>query len=137
MISRPRAQSLPALTRSSEKSANRSMVDDLDAAIRARGDARRREDAARRTSKRTAKAAQGTHLLSMPRMAGLMTAGALLGSATALAGALGIQPRSLRAKTGAERGVSCDDLRAAADALEARAALMIEHAAKLRGQVQA
>lgn len=134
MIAKPWAQSPPG---SSEEPADRSAFEDLDAAIRARGDARRREDAARRMSKRTAKAAQVTHLLSVPRMAGLMTAGALLGTATALADALGIQPRSLRAKIGAERGVSCDDLRAAADALEARAALMIEHAAKLRAEVQA
>ncbi len=68
----------------------------------------------------------------MPRMAALMKAGALLGSAAALADALGIQPRSLRAKTGAERGVSGDDLRAAADALDARAAQMIEHAINMR-----
>ncbi len=116
--------------------AHLSSVADLDAAMRARGDARRlqeEQDAAkRRASKRTAKAAHASHLIAMPRMAALMKAGALLGSAAALADALGIQPRSLRAKTGAERGVSCDDLRAAADALEARAAAMIEHAAKLR-----
>ena len=136
MIAKPGTQSPADTTSNSKNPADRSKVDDLDAAIRARGDARRRQEATRRTSKRTAKAARVTHLLSVPRMAGLMTAGALLGSATALADALGIQPRSLRAKTGAERGVSCDDLRAAAKALEARAALMIEHAAKLRGQVQ-
>lgn len=114
---------------------------ELDTAMRARGDARRQQEAVdetkRRASKRTAKAAYATHLLSVPRMAGLMKAGALLGSAAALAEAMGIEPRSLRAKTGAERGVSCDDLRAAADALDARAALMIEHAAKLRREVMA
>lgn len=120
------------------KPAHLSSIADLDAAMRARGDARRRqeeEDAAkRRASKRTAKAAQVSHLVTMPRMAALMKAGALLGSATALADALGIQPRSLRAKTGAERGVSSDDLRAAADALDARAAQMTEHAAKMRAE---
>ncbi|KHA63421.1 hypothetical protein [Sphingomonas sp. Ant20] len=68
-------------------------------------------------------------------MVGLMQAGVLLGSAKALADALGIQPRSLRKKTDSERGVSCEDLIAAADALDARAALMIEHAAKLRAEV--
>ena len=111
---------------------------DLDAAMRARGDARRQQEAAdeakRKAAKRASKAAHTTHLLSVPRMAGLMKAGVLLGSAAALAEAMGIEPRSLRAKTGAERGVSCDDLRAAADALDARAALMVEHAAKLRAE---
>ena len=118
--------------------AHLSSVADLDAAMRARGDARRQQEAAdeakRKAAKRTAKAAHTTHLLSVPRMAGLMKAGVLLGSAAALAEAMGIEPRSLRAKTGAERGVSCDDLRAAADALDARAALIIEHAAKLRAE---
>ncbi len=120
------------------KPAHLSTVADLDAAIRARGDARRvqeEQDAAKRlASKRTAKAAQASYLIAMPRMAALMKAGVLLGSATALADALGIQPRSLRAKTGAERGVSGNDLRAAADALDARAALMIEHAANMRAE---
>ena len=123
------------------KPAHLSTVDDLDAAMRARGDARRaqeaRDEAKRRASKRTAKAAQVTHLLSVPRMAGLMKAGVLLGSAAALAEAMNIEPRSLRAKTGAERGISCDDLRAAAEALDARAALMVEHAAKLRAEATA
>jgi hypothetical protein len=121
------------------KPAHLSTTADLDAVMRARGDARRRreaeEEAKRRASKRTAKAAQVTHILSVPRMVGLMRAGALLGSAKALAEALSIQPRSLRAKTESERGISCADLRAAADALDARAALMIEHAAKLRAEV--
>ncbi len=115
-----------------------SSMADLDAAMRARGDARRQQEAAdeskRKAAKKASKAAHTTHLLSVPRMAGLMKAGVLLGSAAALAEAMGIEPRSLRAKTGAERGVSCDDLRAAADALGARAAAMIEHAAKLRAE---
>ncbi len=111
---------------------------EFDAAMQARGDARRRHEAEtlakRRAAKRAANAAQASHLVSMPRMAALIKAGALLGSAAALADALGIQPRSLRAKTGAERGVSSDDLRAAADALDARAAAMVEHAAKMRAE---
>ncbi|WP_156350049.1 hypothetical protein [Sphingomonas sp. Leaf20] len=119
------------------KPAHLSSMADLDAAMRARGDARRQQEAAeqakRKAAKRASKAAH-THLLSVPRMAGLMKAGALLGSAAALAEAMNIEPRSLRAKTSAERGVSCDDLRAAADALDARAALMVEHAAKLRAE---
>lgn len=118
--------------------AHLSTTADLDAAMRARGDARRRQEAddlaKRRASKRASKAAHTSHLLSVPRMAGLMKAGALLGSAAALAEAMGIEPRSLRAKTGAERGVSSEDLCAAADALDARAAAMIEHAAKLRAE---
>ncbi|KQN12020.1 hypothetical protein [Sphingomonas sp. Leaf28] len=120
------------------KPAHLSNMADLDVAMRARGDARRKreadDEARRQASKRTAKAAHTTHLLSVPRMAGLMKAGALLGSAAALAEAMGIEPRSLRAKTAAERGVSCDDLRAAADALDDRAAAMIEHAEKLRAE---
>ncbi len=120
------------------KPAHLSSMADLDAAMRARGDARRQQEAAdeskRKAAKKAAKAAHTTHLLSVPRMAGLMKAGVLLGSAAALAEAMAIEPRSLRAKTGAERGVSCDDLRAAADALDARAAAMIEHAAKLRAE---
>ena len=126
--------------RDAAKTAHLSSVADLDAAMRARGDARRQQEAAdeakRKSTKRASKAAHTTHLLSVPRMAGLMKAGALLGSAAALAEAMGIERRSLRAKTGAERGVSCDDLRAAADALDARAALIIEHAAKLRAEIQ-
>jgi DNA-binding transcriptional regulator YdaS (Cro superfamily) len=123
------------------KPAHLTTVADLDAVMRARSDARRRqeaEDKARRLAvRRTAKAAQTSHILSVPRMVGLMQAGVLLGSAKALADALGIQPRSLRKKTDSERGVSCEDLRAAADALDARAALMIEHAAKLRAEAVA
>ena len=124
--------------RDAAKPAHLSSVADLDAAMRARGDARRQQEAddeaKRKATKRAAKAAHTTHLLSVPRMAGLMKAGVLLGSAAALAEAMGIEPRSLRAKTSADRGVSCDDLRAAADALDARAAAMIEHAAKLRAE---
>jgi hypothetical protein len=128
-----------ALTRA-VKPAHLSTIADLDAAMRERGDARRRqeaEDKARRlAARRTAKAAQTSHILSVPRMVGLMQAGVLLGSAKALADALGIRPRSLRKKTDSERGVSCEDLRAAADALDARAALMIDHAAKLRAEAK-
>jgi hypothetical protein len=116
--------------------AHLSTVEDLDAVMRARSDLRREQEAQalakRRASKRTANAAQASHLIAMPRIAALIKAGKLLGSATALAEVLGIQPRSLRAKTDADRGVSCDELRTVADALDARAALMIEHAAKLR-----
>ena len=111
---------------------------DLDAAMRARGDARREQEATvlakRRASKRAANAAQASHLIAMPRIAALIKAGKLLGSATALAEVLSIKPRSLRAKTDADRGVSCEELRTVADALDARAALMVEHAAKLRAE---
>ncbi|TCP91871.1 hypothetical protein C8J42_103563 [Sphingomonas sp. PP-CE-1A-559] len=113
---------------------------ELNSAMRERGDARRKQEAEdeakRRTSKRAAKAAHTSHMLSVPRMAGLMKAGALLGSALALAEALSINPRSLRAKLTADRGVSSDDLEAAAAALEARAGQMIDHAAKLRAECQ-
>jgi len=120
------------------KPAHLSTVADLDAAMRARGDARRQQEAQdeakRLAARRTSKAAHTSHILSVPRMVGLIRAGELLGSAKALAEALSIQPRSLRKKTDSDRGVSCEDLRAAADALDARAALMVEHAAKLRAE---
>jgi hypothetical protein len=127
--------------RCAAKLAHLSTVEDLDAVMRARGDARRQQEAAdaakRLASKQAAKAAHTSHMLSVPRMAGLMKAGVLLGSAAALAEAMNIEPRSLRAKIGAERGIACDDLRAAAEALDARAALMVEHAAKLRAEATA
>lgn len=120
------------------KPAHLSNMADLDAAMRARGDARREQEATvlakRRASKRAANAAQASHLIAMPRIAALIKAGKLLGSATALAEVLSIKPRSLRAKTDADRGVSCEELRTVADALDARAALMVEHAAKLRAE---
>lgn len=114
-------------------------VADLDAVMTERRDSRRRQEAEelakRRASRRTAKAAQTSHLVAMPRIAALIKAGKLLGSATALAEVLGIQPRSLRAKTDADRGVSCEELETVAAALDARAAEMIQHAAKLRAEV--
>lgn len=112
---------------------------ELDAAFGARAAARRQrdaEDAARRAAKRAANPAR-SQLIAMPRMAALMKAGALLGSAKALAEALGIADRTLRAKTGAERGVTDDDLRAAADALDLRAAALTQHAQKLRHEAGA
>lgn len=109
---------------------------EFDAAMQARGDARRRQRAEalarRRAAKRTANAAHASHLIAMPRIAALIKAGKLLGSATALAEVLGIQPRSLRAKTDADRGVSSAELKTVAAALDARAAQMIEHAANMR-----
>ena len=121
--------------------AHLSTIEELDAIMRARGDLRRQQEAEalakRRASKRTANAAQASHLIAMPRIVALVKAGKLLGSATALAEVLGIQPRSLRAKTDADRGVSCEELRTVADALDARAAAMIEHAAKLREEAVA
>ena len=120
------------------KPAHLSTAADLDAVMLARGDLRRKQEAQalakRRASKRTANTAQASHLIAMPRIAALIKAGKLLGSATALADVLGIQPRSLRAKTDADRGVSCEELCTVAEALEARAAAMIEHAAKLRAE---
>ena len=117
-----------------------STIEDLDTVMRVRGDLRRQQEAEalakRRASKRAANAAQASHLIAMPRIAALIKAGKLLGSATALAEVLGIQPRSLRAKTDADRGVSCEELRAVATALDARAAAMIEHAAKLRAEAE-
>ena len=109
--------------------------------MQARGDERRAREAVeaakRRTAKRAAQAAHATHLIAMPRIAALMKAGMLLGSAQDLADALGINARSLRKKTDAERGVSDADLRAAAGALEARAILLTQHAQKLRDEASA
>ena len=68
----------------------------------------------------------------MGRMMGLETAATLMGGKGQLAAELAIQPRTLRAKLSADRGVSNVDLMLAASALEARAAKMIEHANKLR-----
>lgn len=112
---------------------------ELDAAFGARANARRQRDAeesARRAAKRAANPARSS-LIAMPRMAALMKAGALLGSAKALAEALGIADRTLRAKTGAERGVTNDDLLLAAAALDARAAALTQHAQKLRDEAGA
>ncbi|WP_203310480.1 hypothetical protein [Sphingomonas beigongshangi] len=77
-------------------------------------------------------AAKAAHSLSVVRMMGLTTAATMLGGQVELAEAMGIQPRSLRAKFSADRGISNDDLTAAAAALEARAARLTDHARKLR-----
>lgn len=53
----------------------------------------------------------------------------------ALANALGIEPRSLRAKLSADRGVSDDDLRVAAKALEMHAAATLRLATKISDHV--
>ncbi len=123
------------------KPAHLSTVEDLDAIMRVRGNLRRQREAdalaKRRTSKRAANAAEVSYLIAMPRIAALIKAGKLLGSATALAEVLNIKPRSLRAKTDAARGVSCEELRAVADALDARAAALIRHAQKLRCEADA
>lgn len=55
-----------------------------------------------------------------------------LGGQEALAAALGIQVRSLRAKFSADRGVSDADLRATAAAMDARVAEIAAKAAKIR-----
>lgn len=55
---------------------------------------------------------------------GMLTRAAGLLGQTALAGALGIEPRSLRAKLSVDRGVGDHDLRLAAAALTARAATL-------------
>ena len=70
-------------------------------------------------------------------MMGLTTAATMLGGQGELAEALGIQPRSLRAKLSAERGVSSADLRSAADALDAHAKRIMAHAEKLRAEAAA
>lgn len=73
-----------------------------------------------------------THLA---RMMLLERAAVFAGGQDRLAEALGIKGRSLRKKFSADRGVSDDDMELAALAMEARAAEIIAHAAKLRAQV--
>jgi len=73
--------------------------------------------------------------IGIRRMMGLETAAAMLGGQGPLAVALGIEPRSLRAKLSADRGVSDADLLFAAAAIETRAAKLLAHAQKLRDEV--
>ncbi|MBB5714754.1 hypothetical protein FHS94_001590 [Sphingomonas aerophila] len=70
--------------------------------------------------------------MSVARMMGLDTAGKMLGGHERLGDALAIQPRSLRAKLAGDRGISAADLIATAEALDARADRVREHARKLR-----
>lgn len=79
----------------------------------------------------TGKAVRSAKIVSVIRMTGLATAADMLGQEQ-LAEALGIKDRSLRTKITATRGVSDQDLIAAAIALEGTAARMLEHACKLR-----
>ena len=83
------------------------------------------------TDRRTANPAQQPRCLM--RMTGLETAVSMIGTQGKLAEAMGIEPRSLRAKLTAERGVADGDLLAAATALDARADHIRDHARKLRG----
>ena len=69
-------------------------------------------------------------------MMGLATASMMLGGHDKLAEALDIQPRSLRAKLNADRGVSNSDLLSAAAALDERAGKIVAHAQKLRDEAQ-
>ncbi len=80
----------------------------------------------------TVKAAHPATVTNMARMMGLTTAAKLLGGQPELAEAMGIQPRSLRAKLTADRGVSNADLVATALALEMHADRIRDHARKLR-----
>jgi hypothetical protein len=82
------------------------------------------------------KPARRGHPVGIRRMVGLETAAGMLGGQEKLADALGITVRGLRAKVSADRGVSNSDLLAAAAALDARAAMIVEHARKLRGEVE-
>jgi hypothetical protein len=67
-------------------------------------------------------------------MMGMETAAAILGGVDVLAQALKITPRGVRHKLTGDRGVSDDDLIAAAGALDARAERIAAHAAKLRAE---
>lgn len=80
------------------------------------------------------RAAKAAHKPSpMVRMMGLETAAGVLGQA-ALAAAMSIEPRSLRAKLTSDRGITDADLISAAAALDDRAAKIMAHAAKLRAE---
>lgn len=70
--------------------------------------------------------------LRVARMMMLERAAGMLGGQAELAAALGIQPRSLRAKLTADRGVSNGDLKAVADALVNRADAVRSLAEKIR-----
>ncbi|MEH3121110.1 MAG: hypothetical protein PGN16_03875 [Sphingomonas phyllosphaerae] len=85
---------------------------------------------------RAGKQAQAS-TVSMARMMGLTTAAGMLGGQDRLADALSIQPRSLRAKLSAERGISNDDLIATADALDERIRKIADHSFKLREEAHA
>ena len=65
-------------------------------------------------------------------MTGLETAADILGTKVRLAAVLGIDPRSLRNKLDAGRGISRADVITTAVALEALAARATNHATKLR-----
>lgn len=75
--------------------------------------------------------AQG-HVIDMRCMAGLTRASTLLGGHAALGEAIGVAERTVRAKINAERGISAGDIALAAAALDRRAQMLVEHAAKLR-----
>jgi hypothetical protein len=86
---------------------------------------------------RTAKAERKGHPLSALRMTGLETAASMLGGQAHLAAAIGIDPRSLRAKLAAGRGIADLDLTLTATALHERAARIAAHAEKLRAMADA
>lgn len=85
-----------------------------------------------------AKAAQQKGLpISTARMMGLEVAAKMLGGTDNLAAILDINPRSLRAKYTANRGIADVELVATADALETKAKRILDHAAKLRAEIAA
>lgn len=73
--------------------------------------------------------------LTVPRMMGFVTAAALLGGIKNLADHLSISERAVAHKIAGDRGISDEDLLGAADALDARAAKIAGHAAKLRAEI--
>lgn len=84
---------------------------------------------------RSGKSEQRGLPLTVPRMMGFVTAAALLGGIKNLADHLGISERGVAHKIAGDRGISDDDLRGAAEALNARAAKLAGHAAKLRAEI--
>ena len=74
--------------------------------------------------------------IEIRRMVGMQTAFEILGGKGRLASALGITVRSLNYKLNAERGVSNLDLTLAATTLETRGKKMLDHARKLRDEIE-
>ncbi|MBW6524801.1 hypothetical protein KZ810_14970 [Sphingomonas sp. RHCKR47] len=81
------------------------------------------------------KPAQSRGVFTVGRMQGLETAAKLLGGQQILGDAIGVGSRNMRAKFAAERGISDGDIRLTVAALEWKAKRLLDHAAKLRGEI--
>ena len=86
---------------------------------------------------RAAKPARTWGVISVNRMQGLETAAKLLGGQRALGDQIGVEPRSLRAKITADRGITDSDLSLTIGALESKARRLLAHDDKLRAEMAA